>query len=176
MSIDRSKSPSQQNVFVRLWATWDPVMVAENCRWATCGPIHFAGRVRLYGWLSFNPLLFVSFTHQHTYINRPILWPFFHFPSRLRQKPLKFLFAGATFRGVVRLSLLKFAWRWENLHDPVFLQRWWARTLNVLLLLLRTQAISSCGHPQSKHASQNKTYLPNPGGGFLCVWSFFIPP
>ena len=48
--------------------------------------------------------------------------------------------------------------------------------LPILLLLLRSQAINSCGHPQSKHTSQNTTYLPNPGGGFLCVWPFFIPP
>ena len=29
----------------------------------------------------------------------------------------------------------------------------------LLLLLHRTQAVNSCGHPQSKHASLNTTYL-----------------
>ena len=42
-----------------------------------------------------------------------------------------------------------------------------------LLLLLRTQAINSYGHPQSKHASQNTTYLPNPGVDF-CVYGPFL--
>ena len=40
---------------------------------------------------------------------------------------------------------------------------------------MRSLAINSCGHSQSKHASQITTNLPNPGGGFLCVWSFFYP-
>ena len=43
-----------------------------------------------------------------------------------------------------------------------------------LLVLIHSQAISSCGHPQSKHASQITTYLPNPGVDF-CVYGLFYP-
>ena len=37
-----------------------------------------------------------------------------------------------------------------------------------LLPPLSSQAINSCGHPQSKHAFQKITYLPNPAVDF-CV-------
>ena len=42
----------------------------------------------------------------------------------------------------------------------------------LLLFLLCSQAINSCGHPQSKHASQITTYLPW-GWIFVCIALFY---
>ena len=52
---------------------------------------------------------------------------------------------------------------YQSIEFPVIDCSGWSRKGNsflLLLLLLRTQAINSCGHPQSEHASQNTTYLP----------------
>ena len=44
----------------------------------------------------------------------------------------------------------------------------------ILLLLLRSQAINSCGHCQSQHVSQNTTYIYLTLGVDFCVYGPFF--